>query len=49
MNPQERSQTQTGMYLGVAGAVLGGLLLAAYILLLAFGLASNMANQRAPF
>jgi len=37
------------MYLGLAGAIVGTLLLIAYVLLMAFGLATNLANQRAHF
>jgi len=49
MDDRGRGQTQTGMYLGLAGAIVGVLLLIGYVLLMAFGLASNLTNQRAHF
>lgn len=49
MDAGGRGQTQTGMYLGLAGAIVGLLLLIGYVLLVAFGMASDLANQRANF
>ncbi|MBC8876730.1 MAG: hypothetical protein H8E44_45455 [Planctomycetes bacterium] len=49
MDDRGRGQTQTGMYLGLAGAIVAALLLIGYVLLMAFGMASNLATQRARF
>jgi len=49
LDDRERGQIQIGTYLGLAGAIVGGLLLIAYAVLMVFGLASNFTNQRVNF
>ena len=46
LDASSRGQIQTGTYLGLAGAILGGLLLVAFLLLVVGGVTTGIIDQR---